>query len=90
MFNLFSSHREYLDIAKQLIKKNNATNKYVSVERPFHLVSANAALPIPSGSNKPITTTSVVSLYNQIKVFIMPGIDIFRACGSVINLVVCQ
>ena len=62
-----------------------------SVDRPFHLVSAKAALPMPSGSNKPITTTSVVSLYKPYKsINIIPGIDIFKACGSVINLVVCQ
>ena len=79
MFNLFSSQREYLDIAKQLTKKNNATNRYVSVDKPFHFVSANAALHIPRGSNNPITTTSVVSLYSPIKVFIIPGIEIFRA-----------
>ena len=90
MFNLFSSQREYLDIAKQLTKKNNATNKYVSVDKPFHFVSANAALPIPRGSYNPITTTSVVSLYRPIKVLTIPGIDIFKACGSVINLVFCQ
>ena len=40
----------------------SATNKYVSVDSPFHLVSANAALTIPRGSRRPIITTSVVSL----------------------------
>ena len=53
-------------MAKQLTKNNKATNKKVSVDNPFHFVSANAALPIPRGSNNPITTTSVVSLYKPI------------------------
>ena len=53
-------------------------------------MSASAARPIPSKSNKPIINTSEVSLKSPIHVFTIGGIAIFNAWGKIIFLVVCQ
>ena len=60
-------------------------NIYTSICKPPHFVSANEDLPIPSGSNKPIITTKVVSLKRPINVLTMPGIEIFNTWGIMIK-----
>ena len=54
-------------------------NKYSSPASPNQYGSFNLALPSPTMSIIPMINTKVVSLNNPIKVFTIPGMDIFKA-----------
>ena len=60
-------------------------NKYSSPASPNQYGSFNLALPSPTMSIIPMINTKVVSLNNPIKVFTIPGMDIFKAWGRMIS-----
>ena len=50
---------------------------------PFHSEDERIGCMMPIGSRMPMIDTSVVSLNSPIKVFTIPGMEIFSACGAV-------
>jgi hypothetical protein len=46
-----------------------------------------ASWTMPSKSNSPMISTSVVSLNRPMKVLTMPGMTIFSACGRTISAI---
>ena len=55
---------------------------------PFHSRDLEADWDIYSKSSNPIIDTSEVSLKSAMNVLTIAGIEIFRACGNIINIVI--
>ena len=58
--------------------------------KPNHSGFVLAKFNIPTNSNKPTTKIRGVSFTNAKKVFAIPGITNFKACGRITNICIFQ